>query len=120
MAFTTTPYTTLADVKNAIRGQASNEDDGFFNLMILRAQAVIDNYTGYPFQQDGTTGTPTVRNFSGNDGLILPIEHCQSITQVLEIEENITAGYGGTYQVNYTTSDITQDVVLLPANQTPG
>ena len=120
MAFTTTPYTTLADVKNAIHGLSTNEDDGFINLLVQRAQAVIDSYCGYPFQSDGTTGSPSTRNFSGTDGLILPIEHCQSITQVLELEQNITAGYGGTYNVSYTTSDITADVVLLPANTSPG
>ncbi len=50
----------------------------------------------------------------------MPIEKCQSITQVLEIFQNITAGYGGTYQETFQTSDITADIVLLPANQLPG
>ncbi len=56
MAFTTTPYTTLADVKNAIRGLSSSADDGFLTILIQRVQAVIDTFCGYPFQQDGTTG----------------------------------------------------------------
>ena len=31
MAFTTTAYMTLADVKNAIRGLSTNEDDGYLD-----------------------------------------------------------------------------------------
>jgi hypothetical protein len=120
MAFTTTPYTTLADVKNAIRGLSSNEDDGFIGLLIQRAQIAIDSYCGYPFQQDGTTGSPATRNFNGNGGLVLPIEHCQSISTVTYEYQDVTTNYTGQYVLSTTPQDITADVVLLPLNQTPG
>jgi hypothetical protein len=119
MAFTTTPYMTLADVKNAIRGLSSNEDDGHITLLIPRVQAVIDAYTGYPFQTDGTQGTPSSRLFNGTDGCHLIVEPCQLITQVLEIGQNITAGYGEPFVLTSTTNDITADVVLLPNNVIP-
>jgi hypothetical protein len=119
MAFSTTPYTTLADVKNAIRGLSSNEDDGFINLMIQRAQAVIDNYVGYPFQYDGTTGSPATRNFNGLGGLVLPIETFQSITQVQEVNQSVAIGYDGSVVFTSTPSDITADCVGLPLNQSP-
>jgi hypothetical protein len=119
MAFTTTPYTTLADVKNAIRGLNTNEDDGFITLLVQRSQAVIDEYCGYPFQQDGTTGSPSTRYFNGNGGLILPVEKFQSITQVLDTTQNIAVNYDGTYALTQTQIDITADVMGLPLNETP-
>jgi hypothetical protein len=119
MAFTTTPYTTLADVKNAIRGLSSNEDDGFIGLLIQRAQAVIDEYCGYPFQSDGTEGTPATRLFNGNGSIVLPIEKFQSFTQVLDVTQNIAVNYDGTYALTSTQIDITADVVGLPLNDTP-
>jgi hypothetical protein len=119
MAFTTTPYTTPADVKNAINGLDSDKDDGFITLLVQRAQAVIDAYCGYPFQYDGTTGSPTTRYFNGNGGLILPIEKFQSITQVLDTTQNIAINYDGTYALTATQIDITADIQGLPLNELP-
>ncbi len=120
MAFTTTPYAQLADVKNAIHGLSTNEDDGFITLLIQRAQAVIDAYCGYPFQSDGTSESPTTRLFNGNGGIVLPIEKCQSIVTVNETTLNVGINYDGTYALTSSQINITPDVVLLPLNETPG
>jgi hypothetical protein len=120
VAWTTNSYTTLADVKTALDLQ-NTTSDAWLQDLITEAHADIDRYIGYPFQTDGTSGSPAQRYYDGNGHERLLIDDCQSITQVLETTYNVLLGSGGSWTYsNPQTIDITADVVMAPYNETPG
>lgn len=115
MAFTTTPYCTLAQVKNALNLQATTWDTWIQSDLMPQAQATIDEYCGRTWQTDGTALTPASRLYDGNDRTVLMIDECVSFSQVLETSYLLVLGITGTYMVgNTTTVDITADCSLGP------
>lgn len=119
MAFTTTPYCGVGDVKLAL-GITDTTDDAWLQVLIGEAQAMIDQEVGYPFQTDGTLSVPAVRVYDGNGGDVLAIDDCLSFSQVLETQYNVILGANGVWtQQNPLHVDITADCVLTPNNMSP-
>jgi hypothetical protein len=125
MAWTTQAYTTLADVKLALDPNLSTVDDSFLTGLILQAQAALDTEIGYPFQQDGTTGSPTTRYFDGTGKERLMIDDLIQLSSttsgaVLEINTPTSLSSDSIWvSGQITTTDITSDVVLKPNNTIP-
>jgi hypothetical protein len=120
MAWTTNPYATLQQVKNALDLQ-STSDDVWLQELITEAQSAIDRYVGYPFQTDGDSTTPATRTYDGTGEPMLFIDYCQQLTQVLEMNYGLVLSTGGAFQVGSVQSlDITSDIILGPANTSPG
>src|SRR5437763_11836689 len=116
MTWTTNPYATLSQVHSALDLQ-STSDDTWINEELTEAQAAVDDFLGFSFQTDGTTSTPAVRVYDGNDMEELMIDRCVSITQVIETLWTIVQGTNGNFiQKNSTQRDISVDVVLGPNN----
>lgn len=103
MPFTTSPYATRDQVKSSLDLQ-STQYDSWIDELLLEAQAAIDAEIGYPFQTDGSVGSPATRIYSGNDKPQIWVDDCIQIVQVLED----------------ASRDITTDVVLGPSNRSPG
>jgi hypothetical protein len=119
VAWTTNPYTTLADVKTALDLQ-NTDSDSWLQTLMDEAQADIDRYIGYSFQTDGTTGSPASRYYDGNNHAKLWIDDCQSLVQVLETTYNVLLGSNGVWtNQNPQTVDITADIAAYPYNETP-
>jgi hypothetical protein len=118
MPFTTNPYCTLAQVKSALDLQTTQYDTWISTDLLTEVQSAIDEEVGYPFQTDGTVGSPASRIYSGNGGPQMLIDDCVQITQVIQTTYNVTFGTIAT--VTSQTADITADVVLGPANRSPG
>src|SRR5215472_10811762 len=99
-------------------------DDAFISNLILEAQADIDREVGYMFQQDGTSGTPATRIYSGKGKEELWIDDLISLYAgggcsptpcgaVFETVQNTYLSSSGIWIVgSTTTTDITADVVL--------
>ena len=120
MAWTNNAYCTLADVKLAIDPQMSTTDDTFLNNLIIQAQADVDREVGYPFQTDGTVGTPTTRTFDGTGMDRLKIDDMLSLSTATEVFHNTSLGATGIWVSGTTyTQDITADIVLKPNNYFP-
>lgn len=117
MPFTTNPYATLAQVKSAL-DITSNQYDAWLTELLTDAQAEIDDEVGYSFQTDGTVASPSTRIYSGLDGPSLWIDDCISFSQVVQTTYNVILGTIAS--VTSQTTDITADVVLGPANISPG
>ena len=112
MAWTTNPYCALADVKTAMN-VTTTTDDTWIGVLITEAQADIDQYLGYSFQQD----VGTSRIYDGNDDDQLWIDDCQSFTQVLETVFNPFIGANGAFTLGSPlTLDITADCIAQPNN----
>lgn len=122
MSFTTNPYVGLGDVKLALGiPSTQTQDDAFLQDCINEAQADIDAFLGYRFEQDGTQQSPATRKYSGSDGQYLQIDDCLQVTQVLETVYNVLEGANGTWTLGSTqTQDITVDCLLQPDNTLPG
>lgn len=118
MAWTTNPYATLAQVKSALDIASTQYDTWIQNDLLPEAQSQIDEEIGYPFQTDGTVPSPTARTFSGNDGPSLWIDDCIQVVTVTQTVYNVILGTFAS--VTSQTTDITADVVLGPANISPG
>jgi hypothetical protein len=118
MPFTNNPYATLAQVKSALDLQTTQYDTWIETDLLPEAQDAIDKEVGYPFQTDGTAQSPSARTYNGNDGPQLLIDDCIQIVQVQEVVYNVILGT--TASVTSQTRDITADVVLGPANRSPG
>lgn len=119
MAFTTTPYATLSQLKTALDAQTAT-DDAWLQELISEAQSAIDKEIGYSFQTDGTPSAPAIRLYDGRSLQTLLIDPCLSISQVQETTYNLFLGALGYFQGNTQTTDITVDCVLAPNNVTPG
>ena len=119
MAFTTTPYATLTQVKLALDAQTGT-DDTWLQELIEEAQSDIDKFVGYGFQMDGTALTPATRLYDGNDGQTLLIDPCLSFATVTETTYNLFLGVMGVFQGNAQTYDITADCIMTPNNRVPG
>jgi hypothetical protein len=125
MAYTTTPYATPEQVYVALGlSPAAQASDAAWILsdLLPQAQAAIDTYVGFPFQTDGSSGTPTTRVFSGNDADTLLIDPLATLKQVVEINQTTSINYGSG-QIALIASpvlDISADCLLGPDNTTPG
>ena len=116
MAWTTNPYCALADVKTAMN-VTSTSDDAWISDLITEAQADIDRYLGFMFQEDGPG---SYRLFDGQDAEQLWIDNAIAVTEVLETVYNPYIGANGAYTLgNPQTIDITADCILLPNNISP-
>lgn len=119
MAWTTNPYCQLSDVKFAINNISNNStvDDPWISALIVQAQAAIDDYLGFSFQQDGPGST---RVYDGTGEQWLLMEDTLAITQVQETTYNTMLGANGIW-VSGTTQvlDITADIFMQPNNVTP-
>ena len=116
MAWTTNAYCALADVKTAMN-VTNTTDDAWITELISEAQADIDAYLSFPFQQDGPGST---RLYNGQDTDQLWVDTCLAFTQVLETVYNPYVGANGAFTLgNPLTTDITADCILLPNNMTP-
>lgn len=121
MAYTTTPYATAEQVYSALGLSPTDQasDAAWIASDLLpQAQAAVDTYVGFPFQQDGPG---TTRVFSGNDADTLITDPLLAVTQVLEVSANAYLNYGGSgvVQMSFVNLDITADVVLGPDNASP-
>ena len=115
MAWTTNAYCALADVKTMMN-VTSTSDDTWISELISEAQADIDRYLGFMFQEDDGN----YRLYDGMDAEQLWIDPCLSLTQVLETIYNPYIGANGAYTLgNPQTIDITADCILLPNNISP-
>lgn len=120
MAFTTTPYTDVSYVKLVLDKQTT-ADDAYITKLILAAQSFLDQMVGYPFQTDGSVGTPAIRTYSGANTTSLMIDDCVTLSQVEEIQQVSALGANGVWQLgNILTIDITADCILGPQNMSPG
>lgn len=117
MAWTTTPYCVLADVKTQLGiVDAAGNDTAFINSLIVQAQAFLDEKIGYTFQQD-VGGT---RYYQGSDKGSMMINACQSFSSVTE-SIPVTSIVGSSYIVGTPlVTDITADCLLYPFNSSPG
>jgi hypothetical protein len=122
MTWTTTPYCTRSDVKLALDPNISAVDDPFIDSLIAQAQAYMDQEIGYPFQQDGTAGTPATRLYSGDGNSWLQTEDLVALSStvsgaVFETIPNTYLSSGGVWiAVTSTIIDITADIVPQPNN----
>jgi hypothetical protein len=98
VAFTTTPYCTLAQVKNALNLQGSSQDSWIQTDILPIANAFIDEYCGRTWQTDGSVGSPATRLYDGSGYDTMLIDECQTLVSV-------TDSFAG---------DITSDCVLGP------
>lgn len=123
MAYTSNPYCTLTDVHNALDPNMDTSNDAWLSDLIIQAQTDIDREIGYPFQTDGTTGSPTTRLFDGEEMDTLWIDTCLYIAPtggVIEIQKDTFIGANGIWQVGtQTTIDITADIIMKPNNVSP-
>jgi hypothetical protein len=109
-------------VKLALDPNLTSIDDPFIDSLIAQAQAYMDQEIGYPFQQDGTSGTPATRLYSGDSNDWLQIEDLVSLFSnvsgaVFETIPNTYLSSGGIWvSVTSTIVDITADVVPQPNN----
>lgn len=120
MAWTTTPYCTLSDVKVALDPVLGTTDDSFLSTLIIQAQADIDREIGYAFQTDGSVQTPAVRTYDGNNSQRLKIDDCLNVIQVTE--KNVTtylSSQGIWMSGNAQPVDITADIIAKPNNDLP-
>jgi hypothetical protein len=112
MAWTTNAYCILADVKTAMN-VTSTTDDTWIGTLITQAQADIDRFLSFSFQE----GVGTQRVYDGQDADQLWVDDFQSITQVLETVYNPYIGANGAYTLgNPQTIDITADCIFQPNN----
>lgn len=120
MTWTTTAYTTLADVKLMLDPNITTVDDTFLTYLIGVSQEAIDSELGYMFQQDGTVGTPASRTYDGTGDYFLWIDDMVSMAATNGVTETYYNTYlaGGTTWVAGAaqTTDITADIILKPAN----
>ena len=120
MTWTTQAYCTLPDVKAALDPFMGTNDDTFLNSLIVQAQAAIDREVGYPFQQDGTVGSPATRFYDGENLNVLPIDDLITLTQVVFTYTPTSLNTNGVWTSGTTvTQDITADIVLKPNNTIP-
>ncbi len=122
MTWTSTPYCARSDVKLALDPNLTAVDDSFIDELIAQAQTYMDQEIGYPFQQDGTVGTPATRLYSGEGNDYLAIEDMVALSStvsgaVIESVPNTYLSSGGIWvSVLTTTTDITADIVPQPNN----
>lgn len=122
MAFSTTPYATLQDVKDALGyGPTNTASDAWITKVLVMAQATLDQEIGYKFQTDGTLVTPATRVYSGSDRSSMFIDECVSFATVTETTYSTFLGSGGGlwYGSSPSVVDITADIMLGPDNQNP-
>lgn len=118
MSWTQKAYCSVDDVKAAL-GDSSTNDDDLLTSLIAQAQAWIDERLGFSFQTDGTASAPATRTYNGNGKSQLLIDRCLQVTSVTMRSYSVT-NINGVLSKTYTDEDITADVVLGPANRTPG
>jgi hypothetical protein len=120
VAWTTVPYCQLSDVKLALGTNDTTVDDVWLQQLIGDAQAAVDSFVGYPFQTDGTSGSPATRLYDGSGYGTLAIDDCLTLTQVLETTYYPQVSSQGLWVLGQpTTMDITADCVLSPNNVSP-
>jgi hypothetical protein len=122
LTWSITPYCTRSDVKVALDPNLSAVDDAWIDELIAQAQTYMDQEIGYPFQQDGTVGSPATRVYSGDGNDYLPIEDLVALSStvsgaVIETVPNTYLSTGGIWISQLSTVvDITADVVPQPNN----
>lgn len=120
MAWTTIPYCQLSDVKTALGEADTTNNDVWLQQLIGQAQAAVDSFVGYPFQTDGTQGSPASRLYDGSGYGTLAIDDCLSLAQVIETTYYPQVSSEGLWTLGQpTTMDITADCVLSPNNVSP-
>lgn len=107
MAWTTVPYTTVDEVKEALDLQGTDKDE-FITRMIGEAQDLLDARIGYTHQ---VMDADAVYLYGGNGNNQLWVDDFVSITKVEELVR--TAG------VITVINDITTRVLAGPANKSP-
>lgn len=130
MTYTTNPYAELSQLYSALDSSTTvqNADGTWLQELLVEAQDYLDNEIGYKFQTDGTTGSPALRLYDGNeedkirepDVLFVGSEHIISITQVLEVVQGIVVADGVFEDTAITSNDITSDIQLQPNNSPDG
>lgn len=117
MTWTTTPYTTLSLVKEALDlTDSGGVSTDYLNNSIIRAQSWLDEKIGYTHQED----VGGVRYYRGSNLPSMMINDCQSFSSVIE-SIPITSVVSGVYVLGSPlTTDITADCLLYPFNRLPG
>ena len=116
MAWTTNPYCVLADVKTAMN-VTSTTDDAWITDLITEAQADIDRYLCFMFQEDGPG---TYRLYDGQDAEQLWIDNASRYHPGLETVYNPYIGANGAYTLgNPQTSTSLPTASSCPTTLSP-
>jgi hypothetical protein len=109
MSQSNTSYTTLADVKNGLQIDDSN-DDTAIQAAILTASRMIDEYCQRFFYREGTTLAPSVRYYTALNPWSLETDDIVSLNEV-------AADTGFATPLQYPQIwNLAQDVMLEPVN----
>lgn len=110
MSQSSTVYTTLADVKNALQIEDSN-DDTAIQAAILTASRQIDEYCQRFFYQEGTQASPSVRYYTAYSPWYVETDDIVSINQ-LACDPDFDQSYAQIW--NTTTPPL--DIMYEPVN----
>lgn len=110
MSQSSTVYCTLADLKNALQIEDSN-DDTALQAAILTASRQIDEYTQRFFYQEGTQAMPSVRYYTAYSPWYVETDDIVQITE-LACDPDFDQSYSQVW--NTTTAPL--DVMYEPVN----
>ena len=110
MSQSSTVYTTLADVKNALQIEDSNADTAI-QAAILTASRQIDEYCQRFFYQEGTTGSPSVRYYTAYSPWYIETDDIISVNQLATDPD-----FDQSYSTIWNTTTAPLDVMYEPVN----
>lgn len=110
MSQSSTVYTTLADLKNALQIEDSN-DDTALQAAILTASRQIDEYCQRFFYQEGTTGSPSVRYYTAYSPWYIETDDIVSVNQLATDPD-----FDQSYSTIWNTTTNPKDVMYEPVN----
>lgn len=113
MSQSNTSYTTLADVKNGLQIDDSN-DDTAIQAAILTASRMIDEYTQRFFYRQGTTASPVVKFYTAKSPWFIETDDIVSINQVA-----CDPGFVQVYDQIWDAGDIMFEPVNNPSKGWP-
>lgn len=110
MSQPTNVYTTLADVKNSLQIEDSN-DDVAIQAAILSASRMIDEYCQRFFYQEGTLAAPATRYYTAVSPWYIETDDIVQITQLA-----CDPSFEQTYDQIWNTTTPPLDVMYEPVN----
>lgn len=113
MSQPTTTYCTMADVKNALQIEDSN-DDTAIEAAVITASRMIDEYTQRFFYRDGTSATPSQRFYTAFSPWVLQTDDIVTITEIAT-----DPGFSQTYTTIWDPTDFMVEPVNNPKKGWP-
>lgn len=110
MSQSSTVYTTLSDVKNALQIE-DTLDDTAIEAAILTASRQIDEYCQRFFYQEGTTGSPSVRYYTAYSPWYIETDDIVSVNQLATDPD-----FDQSYSTIWNTTTAPLDVMYEPVN----